>query len=77
MWRNFHKASSSEEKSGIKDRIDLVTDEINTLYGQRNACNRIIATYDMVYEEVKREFEIKENLNKFNTNNKNKNLEYS
>jgi hypothetical protein len=62
LWRNFHKASSSEEKAGIKERIDIVTDEINTLYGQRNACNRIIANYNKVYEEVQKERAEKENL---------------
>lgn len=70
LWRNFHKASSSEEKSGIKERIDLVTDEINTLYGQRNACNRIIATYNKVYEEVQKEIAEKEKFKELTSNDK-------
>ena len=70
LWRNFHKANSSEEKAEIKERIELITDEINTLYGQRNACNRIIDTYDMVCKEVQREFEIKQKYRELNSNKK-------
>ena len=70
LWRNFHKANSSKEKAGIKERIELITDEINTLYGQRNACNRIIDTYDMVCKEVHREFEIKQKYRELNSNKK-------
>mgnify|MGYP002528364246 FL=1 len=70
LWRNFHKANSSEEKTEIKERIELITDEINTLYGQRNACNRIIDTYDMVCKEVQREFEIKQKYRELNSNKK-------
>ena len=70
LWRNFHKASSSEEKAGIKERIDLATDEINTLYGQRNACNRIIATFNKVYDEVQKERAEKETSQKLIKNHK-------
>ena len=70
LWRNFHKANSSEEKAEIKERIELITDEINTLYGQRNACNRIIDTYDMVCKEIQREFEIKQKYRELNSNKK-------
>lgn len=57
LWRNFYKANSSEEKARIKERIDLSTDEINTLYGQRNACNRIIVTYNRLCEDIRNEKE--------------------
>ena len=72
LWRNFHKACSPEEKAGIKEIIDLVIDEINTLYGQRNACNRIIDTYNKVYDEVQKEQAEKEKTKELIENYKNR-----
>ena len=43
------------KKAFILERINLISDEISTLYGQRNACTRIIDTYNRVYEEVEKE----------------------
>lgn len=54
-----------------------MTDEINTLYGQKNACNRIISTYNKVYEEVQKEIVEKEKaqeLIKNHSQSKNKSL---
>ena len=70
LWRNFHKANSLEEKARIKERIDLATDEINTLYGQRNACKRIISTYDKICEDVQRKFEIEQKYRELNSDKK-------
>ena len=70
MWRNFHKANSLEEKARIKERIDLATDEINTLYGQRNACKRIISTYDKICEDAQRKFEIEQKYRELNSDKK-------
>lgn len=55
LWVKHKKAISSEEKAFILEKINLLSDEISTLYGQRNACKRIIDTYNKVYEEVKKE----------------------
>lgn len=55
LWIKHKKAISSENKNFILERINLLYDEISTLYGQRNACKRIIDTYNRVYEEVEKE----------------------
>ena len=55
LWFKHKKASSANEKAFILERINLISDEISTLYGQRNACTRIIDTYNRVYEEVEKE----------------------
>ena len=52
LWVKHKKANSAEEKNFILERISLLSDEISTLQGQRNACKRIIDTYKKVYEEV-------------------------
>lgn len=65
LWRKFHKSSSSEEKAIIKQRIDIVSDEINTLYGQRNACKRIIDRYSKIKEDYKNEFKEKEEIREY------------
>ncbi len=64
LWIKHKKANSLEDKSFILERINLLSDEISTLYGQRNACNRIISTYNKIYEELQKEKDFKENLAK-------------
>lgn len=74
LWVKHKKANSVEEKSFILERINLISDEISTLYGQRNACKRIIDTYNKVYEEVQKEQAEKEKFNELiNQSNKSKN----
>ena len=73
LWIKHKKASSVEEKSFILERINLISDEICALYGQRNACIRIIDTYNRVYEEVQKERAEKERLKELmSKNNKDK-----
>lgn len=74
LWVKHKKANSAEEKKFILEKINLLSDEISTLYGQRNACKRIIDTYNKVYEEVPKEQAEKQKFNELiNQNNKNKN----
>lgn len=74
LWVKHKKANSVEEKSFILERINLISDEISNLYGQKNACKRIIDTYNKVYEEVQKEQAEKEKFNELiNQSNKSKN----
>lgn len=70
LWVKYKKAISTEDKTFILERINLLSDEISTLYGQRNACIRIIETHDRVYDEYYKEKNIKEKINKISENQK-------
>lgn len=60
LWVKYKNAIRTENKTSILERINLLSNEISTLYGQRNACIRIIDTYEKVYEECNRQKKIKE-----------------
>ena len=55
LWVKHKKSISAEDKKLILERINLLSDEISTLYGQRNACKRIIDTYNKAHTEVEKE----------------------
>lgn len=55
LWGKYKKEINAEDKALILERINLLSDEISTLYGQRNACKRIIDTYNKVLNEVEKE----------------------
>ena len=71
LWVKHKKATTSEQKEYIRCKIDILSDEISTLYGQRNACKRINDTYDKARYELKKEKKSKElssNLSKTSKN---------
>lgn len=72
LWVKHKKAISAEDKNFILEKINLLSDEISTLYGQRNACKRIIDTYNKVCEKVQKEREEKEMFNELSNNEKKK-----
>jgi hypothetical protein len=74
LWVKHKKTNSAEEKAFILERINLISDKISTLYGQRNACIRLIDTYNRGYEKVQKEFEIKEKSKELNADIQNKKL---
>ena len=59
LWRIYKKVISTENKENIKCDIDKITNEIDTIYGQRNACKRVFETYNKTYKEYYREKELK------------------
>lgn len=71
LWVKHKKANSTEEKNFILEKINLLSDEISTLYGQRNACKRIIETYNKVYEKIQKEQAEKQKLKELMYNSKN------
>lgn len=72
LWIKYKKTVFAKDKNFILERINLLSDEISTLYGQRNACNRIIDTYNKVYEEIKKERLEKEKFEELSNNDKRK-----
>lgn len=76
LWIKHKRVISSENKAFILEKINLFSDEISTLYGQRNACNRIIDIYNMVLEKVEKEQTEKERLKKLSNEDKNKKYLY-
>ena len=72
LWGKYKKAVFAEDKNFILERINFLSDAISTLLGQRNACNRIITTYNKVYEEIKKERLEKEKFEELSNNDKKK-----
>ena len=73
LWVKHKKANSVEEKKFILEKINLLSDEISTLHGQKNACKRIIETYNRVYEEIEKEYKENNKLKELKIkNNRNK-----
>ena len=59
LWMK-HKSANENNKSEIIKEINKLTDEIDTIQAQKRACNRIIARYEQIKEDYKRELENKE-----------------
>ena len=71
LWVKYKKAISTEDKQFILERINLLSDEISTLYGQRKACNRIIELYEKINDKRDKELENQnklDNLKKMKSN---------
>ena len=64
LWVKYKKAVSAEDKKFILERINLLSDEISTLYGQRKACNRIIEICEKVYKKKCNEIKYQNKLDK-------------
>lgn len=60
LWRKYHKATNDNDKNIIKKEINELTENIDTVHAQRNACDRIINRYSVIREEYKRKIENKE-----------------
>lgn len=60
LWRKYHKTTNKNDKIIIKNEINKLTEEIDTITAQKNACNRIIDRYSIVKEELQKQIEYKE-----------------
>ena len=56
LWRK-HKSTDTNKKAEILKEINVLTEEIDTIQAQKNACNRIIARY----KEIKIDFQKEHN----------------
>ena len=59
LWRK-HKTANETNKNDILKEINELTEKIDTIQVQKNACNRIITRYEGIKEDYKRELENKE-----------------
>ena len=60
LWRKYHKTTNENDKIKIKEEINKLTEEIDTITAKKNACNRIIDRYSIVKEALQKEIEYKE-----------------
>ena len=54
LWRKYHKATKDNDKNIIKKEINELTENIDIIYAQRNACDRIIKRYYVIREEYEK-----------------------
>lgn len=59
LWRKYHKTSNEVNRTKIKKEINELTEKIDVIQAQRNACNRIVARYVQIKEDYKNEIESK------------------
>ena len=59
LWRK-HKSANENDKANILNEIHAITDKIDTIQAQKKACNRIIAKYEEIKEDYKKEIESNE-----------------
>ena len=69
LWRK-HKIADENEKEEILKQINSLTEEIDKIQAQKNACNRIIARYENIKEYYNKQVKYKENANKLVIPNK-------
>lgn len=58
LWRK-HKTSNGTDKITILKEINTLTDKIDIIHAQKRACNRIIARYEEIKKDYKKEIEAK------------------
>ena len=59
LWKKY-KSADTNKKAEILKEINALTDKIDTVNAQKNACTRIIARYEEIKEDYKKEIESKE-----------------
>ena len=59
LWKK-HKSADTNKKDEIKKDINALTEKIDTIQAQKNACNRIFARYKEIKIDFQKEFEYKQ-----------------
>jgi len=59
LWRK-HKSADTNKKDEIKKDINALTEKIDTIQAQKNACNRIFARYKEIKIDFQKEIEYKQ-----------------
>ena len=54
LWRKYHKGTNDNDKNIIKKEIIELTENIDIIYAQRKACDRIIKRYYVIREEYEK-----------------------
>ena len=73
LWKQ-HKSADKNEKVDILKEINTLTNRIDTIQAQKNACNRIIARYEEIKENYKKELKDKDKAQILIIDNKNKKI---
>ena len=73
LWKK-HKSADTNKKAETLKEINSLTEEIDKIQAQKNACNRIIARYEEIKIDFQKEIESKQNIQEFMTTNNNKKL---
>ena len=73
LWRK-HKSANETTQNDILKEINELTEKIDTIQAQKKACNRIIARFEQIKEDYKKEIEAKEKVTELIKENKNKKL---
>ena len=55
LWRKYHRATNEDDRNKIKKEINELTEKIDTITTQKNACNRINDKYEEIKESYKKE----------------------
>ena len=69
LWKN-HKSADTNKKDEILKDINALTEEIDKIQAQKNACNRIITRYENIKQEYLKQIENKEKANELAIYNK-------
>lgn len=72
LWRKYNKSVNEDNKNIIFNEIKQLTEKIDTIHTQKNACNRIINRYEEIKEDYKKEIETKEKTEELIKSNKKK-----
>ena len=74
LWKKYHKVTNEDDKNIIKNKINELTEKIDTIQAHKNACNRIIDKYSAIIEDYKRKIEDKEKATEFIKTDMNKKI---
>ena len=59
LWRKYHRDTNENDRNIIKKEIDELTEKVDTIQAQRNACSRIIDRYTQIKKDYERKTEVK------------------
>ena len=59
LWRKYKTAVENDKVTILKE-INSLSDKIDTIHAQKRACNRIIAKYEEIKTDYKKDIEWKE-----------------
>ena len=59
LWRKYNKSINENDKNNILKEINHLTEKIDIVHAQKNACIKIIDRYAQIKEDYKNEIESK------------------
>lgn len=69
LWRK-HKSADTNKKAKVLKEINVLTEEIDKIQSQKNACNRIIARYKEIKINFQKDIEFRQKTQEFIITNK-------